>query len=271
MNRYLLVLVVFICCNSVFSQQNGYYGRKLFLEIDGQGQFPVLQTIFGENFGYRIKGNTLHKSVNFVDVAFRASVNYTFSKRFALGFEFSQRYYQLNPQSIPEITRDYRNENGDLISEYIPAKVPYFDINESVFMPRVLYSINDAQIPCGFASEWGIGYALVNVPRNNAKLVLNESNEQLTAQVLERFVDPKAKNFSGLNFMFGFRMNFPVSKRILFHIGFRYQYAYLLEKKKYRAMNESEYWYSPREIWSKVSQRRQFGVISLSGGFTFSF
>jgi hypothetical protein len=101
--------------------------------------------------------------------------------------------------------------------------------------------------------------------------VLNESNEQLTAQVLERFVDPKAKNFSGLNFMFGFRMNFPVSKRILFHIGFRYQYAYLLEKKKYRAMNESEYWYSPREIWSKVSQRRQFGVISLSGGFTFSF
>ncbi len=271
MNKWKVLFVFFLTVNNLFSQQNGYYGRKLFLEIDGQGQFPVLQTLFGEDKGFVIRKDKLKNTVNWVDVAFRASVSYTFTKRFAFGFEYSQRFYQFNPQSQHEIARDYRNIYGDLVSEYLPAKVPLFGLNESVFMPRMLFSLNDAQIPCGFASEWGIGYALVNVPRNNSKIMLDEGYKEYTSEVLEKFLDPKAKNFSGINFMFGFRMNFPVTKRILFHVGMRYQYAMLLGKQKYRSMNESEYWFSPREIWSKVSLRRQFGVISIGTGLTFSF
>lgn len=271
MNKYIGFIAVLCFVNLSFAQQNGYYGRKLFLELDGQGQFPLLQTIFGEKQGSVIRNNQLHPSINWVDIGFRTSINYTFSKRFALGFEYSQRFYQFNPQKINEISRDYRDSQGNLVSEYLPGVVPLFGVNESVFMPRVLFSVNDAQIPCGFASEWGIGYALVNVPRNNSKIMLADGYQQFTDEVLKQFLDPKAKNFSGLNFMFGFRMNFPITKRILFHVGFRYQYAMLLEKKKYRAMNESEYWFSPREIWSKVSLRRQFGVISIGTGLTFSF
>ena len=68
--------------------------------------------------------------------------------------------------------------------------------------------------------------------------------------------------------MYGFRLNFPINKRLLFHVGFRYQYHFLLERKKYRKMEDSEYWFSPREIWQKVNLRRQLSIMSFGLGFT---
>lgn len=267
------VLLFCLMGSSLFSnaQEVGYYKRRIFLELDGQGQIPLLQNIFGERKGYVSKNGALNSSYNLIDLAYRASLNVAISESVGFGVEFSQRFYKVNLQSIDEITRNYADSSGNMISEYASAKVAYLPIRESVFMPKILISLNDSRVPCGFASEIGIGYSLIQLPNRNLEVELLDPKtpEQIT-QVKEKLLDSRAEEFRGMVFMYGFRMNYPITKRVLFHIGFRYQYALQFSKKKFRRMDESEYWFSGREVWSKVNLRRQLGIFSFGTGLTFT-
>lgn len=270
-NKLLLISLVVLFSPNCFSQETGYYGKRFFVEIDGQGQIPVLNFLFGEKQGYFHRNNEMKKSFNLVDIAYRASINYATNKATSFGIEFSQRFYHFNSTSRDEISRDYRDQYGFMISEFQSAKVAYFSVRETNFMPRVLVSLNDSQIPCGFASEIGIGYSLIQLPQNSFEIELPTEQAHLADGILSKMLDPRAAKFDGMNFMFGVRMNFPLGKHFLYHLGFRYQYALLFQKKKYRGMNESEYWFAPREVWTNLNDRRQLGVMSFGTGITFTF
>ncbi|WP_341901721.1 hypothetical protein [Fluviicola taffensis] len=266
-------LFCLILVGSLFSnaQEVGYYKHRIFLELDGQGQIPLLQNVFGERKGYVSKNGTLNSSYNLLDLAYRASLNVAISESVGFGVEFSQRFYKVNLQSVDEITRNFKDTSGNMISEYLAAKVAYLPIRESVFMPKVLISLNDSRIPCGFASEIGIGYSLIQLPNRNLAVELVDSQDpNQLSQLKEKLLDSRAEEFRGMVFMYGFRMNYPITKRVLFHIGFRYQYAIQFSKKKFRRMDESEYWFSGREVWSKVNLRRQLGIFSFGTGLTFT-
>lgn len=267
-----LFLCLLLCTTLSRAQEVGYYGHRIFLELDGQGQFPLLQNIFGERKGYVSKKGTLNSSYNLLDLSYRGSLNIAITESVGFGIEFSQRFYQVNLQSIDEITRNFKDSLGTMITQYHDAKVAYLPIRETVFMPRIMVALNDSRIPCGFASEIGVGYSLIQLPNRNLDIeLLNPSEPGLTEPVKEKLLDTRAEEFRGMVFMYGFRMNYPITKRILFHVGFRYQYALQFGKKKFRRMDESEYWFSGREIWSKVNLRRQLGIFSLGTGLTFTF
>lgn len=269
--RKVLLFCLLLCASFSNAQEVGYYGRRIFLEIDGQGQIPLLQNVFGERKGYVSKNGTLNSSYNLLDLAYRASLNFAITESVGFGVEFSQRFYQVNLQSRDEITRNFKDSSGAMITEYLSAKVAYLPIRESIFMPKVLISLNDSRVPCGFASEIGIGYSLIQLPNRNLDVeLINSPIPDQTSQVKEKLLDSRAEEFRGLVFMYGFRMNYPITKRVLFHIGFRYQYALQFNKKKFRRMDESEYWFSGREVWSKVNLRRQLGIFSFGTGLTFT-
>lgn len=266
-----LLFCLLLSAFSSNSQEVGYYGRRIFLELDGQGQIPLLQNVFGEPKGFVSKNGSLKSSYNLPDLAYRASLNIAITETVGFGIEFSQRFYQVNMQSNDEITRSFKDSSGNTVSEYLIAKVAYLPIRESVFMPKVLISLNDSRVPCGFASEIGVGYSLIQFPNRNLDLeLLNPQTPDQTSEVKERLLDSRAEEFRGLVLMYGFRMNYPITKRVLFHIGFRYQYAIQFSKKRFRRMEESEYWFSGREMWSKVNFRRQVGIFSFGTGLTFT-
>ena len=270
--KKILLFCLLLCASFSNAQEVGYYGRRIFLEVDGQGQFPLFQNIFGERKGYVSKKGMLNSSYNLLDVAHRTSLNIAITESVGFGVEFSQRFYRVNLQSRDEITRNYKDTAGTMITEYAMAKVAYLPIRESIFMPKVLISLNDSRVPCGFASEIGVGYSLIQFPDRNLEVELMDPQlPGQTAQVKDKLLDSQTEEFRGLIFMYGFRMNYPLTKRILFHVGFRYQYAFQFNRKKFRAMEESEYWFSGREIWSKVNLRRQLGIFSLGTGLTFTF
>lgn len=266
----LLCLLLLVFWQSK-AQEPGYYGRKIFLEIDGQGQIPVLLNLFGENKGYTSKNGVLHSSYNLLDLAYRGSLNVAITERVGFGLEFSQRFYNVNLQAVDELTRNFKDTSGNMVTHYVDAKVSYLPIRETVFMPRLLVSLNDSRVPCGFASEIGVGYSLIQFPMRNLDVELTEPGNPIQLEsVKEKLLDSRAEEFRGMVFLYGFRMNYPLTKRLLFHAGFRYQYAFQFGKKKYRDMDESEYWFSGREMWSKVNTRRQFGIMNFSTGFTFT-
>lgn len=269
--RKILLFCSLLLVSFSHAQEIGYYGKRVFLEIDGQGQIPLLQNIFGERKGYVSKKGELHSSYNLLDIAYRASLNVSLTESVGFGLEFSQRFYQVNLQSVDELTRNFTDTGGTIVSQYLNAKVAYLPIRETVFMPRVTVALNDSRIPCGFASEIGIGYSLIQLPNRDLAIELTNPEENvLISSVKEHLLDSRAEEFRGMTFMFGFRMNYPITKRVLFHVGFRYQYAFQFGKKKFRRMDESEYWFSGREIWSKVNLRRQLGIFSFGTGLTFT-
>lgn len=269
--KTLLVCLSLLVISQSKAQEPGYYGRKIFLEIDGQGQIPVLLNVFGESKGYTSKNGTLHSSYNLLDLAYRGSLNVAITERVGFGVEFSQRFYHVNLQAVDELTRNFRDTSGNMITQYADAKVAYLPIRETVFMPRLLVSLNDSRVPCGFSSEIGVGYSLIQFPMRDLDVeVADPSNPIQVGAIKEKLLDSKAEEFRGMVFVYGFRMNYPLTKRLLLHVGFRYQYAFQFGKKKYRSMDESEYWFSAREIWSKVNTRRQFGIMNFSTGLTFT-
>lgn len=269
--KKILLFCLLACASFSNAQEAGYYGRRIFLELDGQGQIPLLQNIFGERKGYVSKNGTLNSSYNLLDVVYRASLNVAITEPVGFGIEFSQRFYKVNLQSVDEITRNYKDSSGVMITEYLPAKVAYLPIRETVFMPKILVALNDSRVPCGFASEIGIGYSLIQFPQRDLEVeLLSTQTPDQTTQVKDKLLDSRAEEFRGLVFMYGFRMNYPIAKRVLFHIGFRYQYAFQFSKRKFRRMDESEYWFSGREVWSKVNLRRQLGIFSFGTGLTFT-
>lgn len=266
-----LLFCLLLLVSHAKAQEAGYYGRKIFFEIDGQGQIPLLQNLFGESKGYVVKNGALHSSYNLLDVSYRGSLNVAITERVGFGLEFSQRFYNVNLQSVDELTRNFKDTSGTIITEYLGAKVAYLPVRETVFMPRLLVSLNDSRVPCGFSSEIGVGYSLIQLPNRNPGVELTDPQTSgELPQVKEKLLDSKAEEFRGMVFMYGFRMNYPITKRMLFHVGFRYQYAFQFGKKKFRRMDESEYWFSGREIWSKVNTRRQLGIMSFGTGLTFT-
>ncbi|MNK24677.1 hypothetical protein D3C87_429890 [compost metagenome] len=268
-SKKMLLFCLLLLVSHAKAQEAGYYGRKIFVEIDGQGQIPLLLNLFGESKGYVSKNGTLNSSYNLLDLAYRGSLNVAITERVGFGLEFSQRFYKVNLQSVDELTRNFKDSAGTMITEYVGAKVSYLPIRETIFMPRLLVSLNDSRVPCGFSSEIGVGYSLIQFPGNNLSVELTEPHNSIQLpDVKEKLLDSRAEEFRGMVFMYGFRMNYPINKRLLFHIGFRYQYAMQFGKKKFRRMDESDYWFSGREIWSKINTRRQLGIINFGTGLT---
>lgn len=266
------ILIFFVCfINLGYGQKLGYYGNRFFVDIDAQAQLPLVQTIFGGNSGYVEQKGQFVEQRNWKDFGLRASFNYVATKKMAFGIEISQRYYNINPLYIREITRSYKDSDNTQIVEHLPATVTFFSVNETNFMPRFLFSWKDANLPIGFSSEIGLGYSLIHLSSVRSKVKLDPQAPYSSNEVKEKLIDPKAQNFQGANAMFGIRLNFPLTKHVLFHVGFRYQYAMMLQKKKYRTSSDSEFWFSPREMWSKTNERRQLGIFSFGTGFTFTF
>lgn len=265
--KCLVLIGVLFTGISAWAQELGFYQRKVFLEIDGQGQFPLFQNLFGESKGYVQKSGSLQSSYNLLDAGFRVSLNATNDEYSGYGLELAQRFYWMNLSNGSDFGRKY-STSGGTVEENIPAKMAFVPIRETVIMPRFFTSINDSRIPVGFCSEFGIGYALISIADRHPGILVDSSASYTADQVNSRLLDARVERFNGLNFMYGFRMNFPLSERVLFHVGFRYQYSILFGKKKYRNMDESEYWFSPKEIWQKLNLRRQLGIMSFGAGIT---
>jgi hypothetical protein len=268
-NKVVWLLLMAMCIGqSANAQEPGYFGRKTLVEFGGMGQLPVFQNIFGQEKGYVESGQELTKKYNLIDYSFRVSLSAIANENTAYGLEFTQRYYSINPLKLGTINRQFLDASGVTHSDEVAAEVGYLPLTESVFMPKITFSPNQTRVPAGLSSEFGIGLSKIQL-RALQPMVNVTSGGFSAMEIQQHFVDDRAHNLKGMVFMYGLRMNYPLTKQILFNVGVRYQYDYLLQKKKFRDMEQTECWLSGREIWSRVNQRRQLGILNVGMGLIF--
>ena len=71
--------------------------------------------------------------------------------------------------------------------------------------------------------------------------------------------------------MYGLKMYYPLTKSLLFSVGFRYQYNTLMNQKSYDKMEQTTAWLSGKEIWSRLNQRRLWGFFNAGVGLVYCF
>lgn len=266
----LFLAFVILSLSSMYAQEKGFYGKNTFIQLGMNGQLPVFANVFRSEQGYVAKGNGLKKSYNLIDYGFRISLGAVTSESSAIAFELNQRFYQVDLIRKDEMNRQYIDGSGNQAEEYKSVKMQFMPLSETVFMPKILFSANSERVPAGFNHEIGLGYSIIQLD-NKLRFELPFSDSMSVQTVSNHLIDSRVEDLRGLNLMYGFSMNYPLSKSILFNIGFRYQYATLLGKKKFRTYEQTEDWISGRELWSRINERRQLGIISFGTGFTFCF
>lgn len=253
------------------AQEPGYYGRKTYVEVQGAGALPLFQNFLAQEKGFVLKDGTLHKSYNLIDLQFRASICRITSEYAGYGLEFQQRYYAFNPLYLGSINRQFRDSGNNLISQEIPLSVEHIKVVERVIMPKIILATEGNRLPGGFFHEIGIGYTMTYIQNREPALEIDSALGYNPSDLSSNFIDDRVSEMKGLRIQYGLRMNYPISRQLLFSLGVRYNYSFLFDKKDYRKMEETEYWLSGREIWSRLNQRRQWGIMELGAGLTFCF
>ncbi len=254
------------------AQEAGYFGKNTFLDLSIQGQLPVIYTMVNPEKGYVMKSGELQKSYNIKDFGFRGSLGYMFSENAGIAFEYNHHFYQVNPLRGGELNRQYVDSiSGQFITEYIQPQVEFLQIQERTFLPKIVFSSFQGRIPAGLTNEWGIGYCMIGIDNREASASNGTDTVYTGEAISENLVDTDIDEYKGMVFMYGLRMNYPLNKSMLFHIGIRYSYSWLFDKKDFRKTEQTEAWLSGRELWSRINQRRQLGIISLGAGLTICF
>lgn len=266
------IIITILCLTGVFSsamaQEKGYFGKKTFIEIGANAQVPLFQNIFGQEKGYMDHNGTLRSSYNLYDQTLRASFSSATSETSALGFEVMLRNYAINPQKGDVLNRQYMDAGGSVVSQEIAARVAMMPVQEIVLMPKVTFS-SGSIVPAGLTHEIGLGYSLIRLKDLNPLVEMDSVGGINSSNVSKTFVDDRATELKGLVFNYGLRLNYPISKSILFYIGVRYQYAMMLDKKEFKKYDQTESWFSGQEIWKTINTRRQLGIANIGLGFTF--
>jgi hypothetical protein len=272
MKSVLLISFFTSCSLFSYAQEAGYYGKKMSIEFKGMGQLPVFQNVFGEDKGYVFKNNELQASYNLRDVSFSVALAKMTSENQGYGLELISRSYQFNPLKYNEINRQYVDENNQVISQYLNAKVAFVPVNEITIMPKMIYTSNQSRLPVGFSNEFGIGYSIIRITNTHPELSFDTTNTSISiTEVQKEFIATEAEELKGLVLMYGLKMNYPLTKSLLFSVGFRYQYNTLLNQKNFEKMEQTTAWMSGREVWSRINQRRLWGFFNAGIGMVYCF
>jgi hypothetical protein len=264
--KYILLAVLAVLSTIAQAQEPGYFGKKTLIEFGAQGQLPLFQNLVTGEKGYIYTSGELQESYNLKDFSFRGSIGTIVSENAAMALEYSHHFYQVNPLRGGELNRQYVDTSGALIAQYIRPQVAFLDIQERVVMPKVIYSSFEGRVPAGLTQEIGIGYCMISITNREPQTAFSGTPDAET--IRKQLVDPEVAELKGMAFMYGLRMNFPVTRSFLINVGVRYNYSWLFNKKGYRKMEQTEAWLSGREIWSRINQRRQLGIITFGIGGT---
>lgn len=264
--KYLLPIVLACLAGTIRAQEAGYFGKKTLIELGAQGQLPLVFNAVTQEKGYVFKNGTLQESYNLKDFSFRGSIGAVLSENVAIALEYNQHFYRINALRGGELNRQYTDSNGAFVTQYIRPEVAFLDVQERTIMPKILFSAGSGRVPAGLTNEIGIGYCMISIKNREPEVGPSATGSFDAAAVRKQLVDPQVDELKGMTFMYGLRMNFPITRSFLLNVGIRYNYSVLFDKRGYRKMEQTDSWVSGRELWSRLNQRRQLGIITFGVG-----
>jgi len=251
-NKLVSVCVMSLAFGNSFSQNTGFYGRKLFVEFNSASQVPLVAMAFKDRtydtYGYGITSNKADKFNTGFSFVFGGAT----SSRSAISLEAGMYYASITP---PRDNESYflRHEN--------------FNIRTFTIMPKIEIAGNGGTSPGGLTHQIGFGFNLTKVANKDYDYILSSEAPDSIGDPAATTMD-FSQRYKGFTFMYAIVMRVPINKRLLFNYGLRYTANFPISSGlKYS--NNDGYWASTTTVASLISKTRALSLINLQIGFSF--
>jgi len=274
----LFSLIAFCSTTAIAQKDNGFFGKKAFLEVQTLGNVPLFYNILNLGNGYQADGTItnpqlLAKNDKF-NYGFRVCAGYAVKRNLAISFEFGQDLASVYPDP-------YGNVNWNNNS-YYEVTHEMVDIKTTVIMPKFEFSTSNALSPMGLSHQIGLGVSFSNAIEKDYVYGITDNYFNSTT-VYENYSDKNIYvdpiNFQEIEtvkkyvLMYALNMRTPITKNLMINYGVKYTLSVGGPRENNMYLNPVT---SPNSRYTddfeyQISRSRSFSFINAFAGLTFVF
>ena len=221
-SNILLIVTLFITFLTYSQKNNGYYGKRFFIDIEGLGNYPMFSNIFGYAYnGYAAQGKTLVPKKDNFNVGFRLNAGFAVKRNLGLSIEFGQDYSSIYMNEYDNMYFDY--------STYLSVYHEMIDVKTTVFIPKLEFTTSKALLPMGLSHQIGFGIANSSIAEKDYLYRYYDYSYALDTEnysTNDTYPDPinfdKAQKVKKFVLLYALNMRTPITKSLMFNYGIKY-------------------------------------------------
>ncbi len=274
----LFSLIAFCSATAIAQKDNGFFGKKGFLQVETLGNVPLFYSAVNLGNGYQAdKSSTaprlLAKNDNF-NYGFRVSAGYAVKRNLAISFEFGQDFASVYPDPYSTVNWNFNS--------YFEVTHEMVDIKTTVIMPKLEFSTSNALSPMGLSHQIGLGVSFSNAIEKDYVYGITD-NYFTSTTFYENYSDNKTYvdpiNFQEIEtvkkyvLMYALNMRTPITKNLMINYGVKYTLSVggPRENNIYSNPETSANSRYTDELEYQISRSRSFSFINAFAGLTFVF
>ncbi len=224
MKTYIILFISLFISTFSFSQKNnGYYGKRFFVDLEGLANYPLFSNFLNEaQYGYKADGKKLVTKNDNLNTGFRINAGYAVKRNLGLSLEFGQDYSSVKiDNSEPLYIAQYYN---------VYVKHEMIDVKTTVFIPKLEFATSKALLPMGLSHQLGFGiayskavdkdylYQIIDYSAGNyAPTLYSTSNSDVDPVNFNKF-----KTVKKFVLLYALNMRTPITKSLMFNYGIKY-------------------------------------------------
>jgi hypothetical protein len=271
----LFSLIAFCSSTAIAQKDNGFFGKKGFLQVETLGNVPLFYSGFNLGNGYQVDETStaprlLPKNDNF-NYGFRVSAGYAVKRNLAISFEFGQDFASVYPDPYSTVNWDF--------SSYSKVTHEMVDIKTTVIMPKLEFSTSNALAPMGLSHQIGLGVSFSNVIEKDYVYSIDYGSNLFYTKYSDNDIPIDPINFEEIEtvkkyvLMYALNMRTPITKNLMINYGVKYTLSV-------GGPNENNLYMNPEtssnirytnDLEYQISRSRSFSFINAFAGLTFVF
>lgn len=270
MKLFLITLGLIFSSQSI-AQNNGLFGKKTFVEFNGQGCIPVFGWFLNETGTiYKSEGKTLLEGRDNFNYGFRAVLGRVITRNTALSLELGYDYSNI---AGPEyVSVPFTDQWGYSYTQYLQLKHEMYDITTFAVMPKIEFTKAGGLLPIGLNHQIGIGYSSTQIKEKDYIYRITYGEEYLSPSDSANF-EKKLVNYNqkykGFTLMYAFNIRTPITKNLMINYGVRYSVNIRSYGQLYSGT--SNYFQSASDIAQRIGRTRLTSMINFNLGLTYAF
>lgn len=266
MKKYFLISLTFCISLASYSQVNGFFGKKNYVDFGVDLHSPLLYNFYN-SLNYSNQAN-----LGFLNYGFHVTYSRAIQSNLALGLEGGLSYFSVAPAQTS-------------LGNYYNTSLEPIRISKSSFMPKFEFAYNDALLPIGVSNQIGIGFNYYKALENDysgSVTIYDDfgSSQKLNVSDDNYFNFTDQETVQGYTIMYKLTMRIPINKFLLYHFGFRYTFNFVpnlsdLLGSSFQTndtnTNSTEYILSQRDIDYSIKVKENRSLIMFETGVTFAF
>ncbi len=273
-----LLLLIGISHGILSQKDNGYFGKKAIIQIEGLANYPFFSNVVNKQITntspFEANGNTLTSKQDLFNYGYRGTIGYAVKRNMALLFEIGQDFSNVNPSSN---SINFSNDFNTTINAH-----ERLNVVTTSFIPKIEFASSKSLLPMGIGHQIGFGIANSKIIEKDYLYAIQKYDYStgFSSTEMAHYSDSKSDtdpiNFDKLIpirkyvLLYALSIRTPLTKSLMLNYGVRYT----LNIGSIKTTLTESYLGNDQftgELINSVSRHRTWSVINANIGLTFVF